>query len=260
MRFRTPIRLVSIAAALVVTARADQAPPVPPPHAGGAAVALFDGTSLDGWRLYKKPDATGSRWSVADGMLMLPAKDGKDTRGQRDIITSETYDLFDLTWEWKIAPGGNSGLKYFVLEDQTSAIGHEYQEIDDERHPDAKIGPHRQTAAFYDVLAPATCPTCPPEQMPAGIKKPAGEWNTSRIRVDKSRSVPGGTRVYHYLNNARILEYELDSPELRAAIEKSKFKGIERFGKLQKGHILLQDHGDQVWYRNIKIERLAPKP
>ncbi len=118
MRFRTPICLVSIAAALVVTARANQARPAPPPHAGGAAVALFDGKSLTGWRLYKKPDATGSRWSVADGMLMLPAKDGKDTRGQRDIITSETYDLFDLTWEWKIAPGGNSGLKYFVLEDQ----------------------------------------------------------------------------------------------------------------------------------------------
>lgn len=258
MRFRTPICLISIAAALVVTVGANQARPVPPPHAGGAAGALFDGKSLDGWRLYKKPDSTGSRWSAADGILMLPAKDGKDTRGQRDIITSETYDLFDLTWEWKIAPGGNSGLKYFVLEDQTSAIGHEYQEIDDERHPDAKIGPHRQTAALYDVLAPATCPTCPAGQMPPGIKKPAGEWNTSRIRVAPSRIVPGGTRVYHYLNNARILEYELDSPELRAAIAKSKFKDIERFGKLQKGHILLQDHGDQVWYRNIKIQRLTP--
>jgi hypothetical protein len=250
MHFRTQICLASIAAALVLTVRANQTPPAAPQGPPGS-VAIFDGRSLSGWRLYQKPDATGSRWSIADGLLTLPARDGKDTRGARDIITTETYDLFDLTWEWKIAQGGNSGLKYFVLEDRDSAIGHEYQMIDDERHPDAKVGPHRQTAALYDVLA---------AQIPAGVdvKKPAGEWNTSRIRVAPSRVVPGSTRVYHYLNNVRILEYELNSKELNAAIEKSKFKGIERFGKLQKGHILLQDHGDQVWYRNLKILRLTP--
>jgi hypothetical protein len=211
------------------------------------AISLFDGKSLKGWRSYKKADAAGTRWIVQDGTLTLPPNDGKDTRGARDIVTTETFDLFELTWEWKVSPGGNSGVKYYVLEDLDSAIGHEYQIIDDERHPDAKIGAHRQTAALYDVLA---------APIPRPMKS-AGEWNTSQIRVAPSRVVPGGTRVYHYLNNVRVLEYELDSPELRAAIAKSKFKDVARFGKLHKGHILLQDHGDQVWYRNIKIQPLG---
>jgi hypothetical protein len=249
MRFRTPICLAALAGALFVTARAEQARTATPAGGTDPVLSLFDGTSLTGWRLYKKLDSTGSRWTIADGLLMLPARDGKDTRGARDIITTETFDLFELSWDWKIAEAGNSGLKYFVLEDQNSAVGHEYQLIDDARHPDAKVGPHRQTAALYDVLAATV----------ARPIKPAGEWNTSQVRVAPSRVVKGGTRVYHYLNNVRVLEYELNSAELNGAIEKSKFKGIERFGKLQKGHILLQDHGDQVWYRNIKLQRLTPQ-
>jgi hypothetical protein len=250
MRIRLVFPAACVAGVLFLTAGAPGNLAAQASKTGAGESSLFDGKSLAGWRGYKKTDAAGGRWTIQDGTLTLPPKDGRDTRGARDIISAETFDLFELTWEWKVAQGANSGLKYFVLEDRDSAIGHEYQLIDDERHPDAKIGPHRQTAAFYDVLA-AKIPPAP------GLKKPAGEWNSSQIRVAPSRVVKGGTRVYHYLNGVRVLEYELDSPELDAAIEKSKFKGIERFGKLQKGHILLQDHGDQVWFRNIKVQRLG---
>jgi hypothetical protein len=200
---------------------------------------LFDGKSLAGWRGYKKPDAAGSRWSVEDGVLTLAKDDGKDTHGARDLISIETFDHFELAWEWRISVGGNSGMKYFVLEDMDSAIGHEYQLIDDERHPDAKIGPKRQTSALYDVLAATNRPL-----------KPAGEWNQSRVVVR-------GMIVEHWLNGTKVLSYELGSPALKAAIAESKFKDVARFGTLQKGHILVQDHGDQVWYKTIKIRPLA---
>jgi hypothetical protein len=223
-----------------------------PAHAGAAAKTsltpdetregwklLFDGSTLTGWRAYKKPDASGTRWLVADGMLTLPRADGKDTRGARDLISAETYSQFELAWDWRISSGGNSGLKYFVLEDMDSAIGHEYQMIDDEQHTDAKIGAHRQTAALYDVMPAAERPV-----------RPAGEWNQSRVTVK-------GSNVEHWLNGTRVLSYELGSPALKAAIAKSKFKDVGRFGTPQKGHILVQDHGDQVWYKSIRIRTLA---
>ena len=200
---------------------------------------LFDGPTVDAWRGYKRPDASESRWKVEEGTLTLPPENGRDTHGQRDIISKDTFEQFELVFDWRIAPGGNSGVKYFILEDLDSAIGHEYQLIDDERHADAKVGPHRQTAALYDVLPAADRPT-----------KPAGEWNTTRIVVR-------GQTVEHWLNGKKVLQYELNSPDLNAAIAKSKFKTIDRFGKRQNGHILLQDHGDQVWFRNIKIRRLG---
>ena len=200
---------------------------------------LFDGRSLDAWRGYRKTDAAGTRWKADDGQLTVDPGDGLDTRGVLDLITKDTFDNFELTLDWRIAQGGNSGVKYLVLEDRDAAIGHEYQIIDDERHPDAKVGPKRQTSAFYDVLAATKPPT-----------RPAGQFNQARIVVR-------GTTVEHWLNGTRVLEYQLGSAALQTAIDASKFKGIERFGKPQKGHILLQDHGDRVWYRNIKIRRFT---
>ena len=238
-KFKLATLLFAVVAAVPLAAQTRKDPTASTTTAGKDGwIQLFDGTDLKGWRGYNKPDTSETRWRVDDGLLTLPSNGAGDTHGARDLITDATFEQFDLRWEWKISLGGNSGVKYFVLEDRPDAIGHEYQMIDDERHPDAKIGPHRQTAAFYDVF--------PAHDRPM---KPAGEWNTSEVIVK-------GKHVTHILNGKTVLEYDLDSPALMAQIEKSKFKGIQRFGHPQNGHILVQDHGDQVWYRKIEIKRL----
>jgi hypothetical protein len=202
---------------------------------------LFDGKSGTGWRGFKKTDFLKDRWVVKDGFLQHIASGEGDSRGAGDIVTTETFDDFDLRFDFRIAPGGNSGVKYLVTEEREGPIAHEYQVLDDKGHPDAKIGPHRHTAAFYDVLAPAA-------DKPA---RPAGEWNEGRILVK-------GDHVEHWLNGKKVLEYELGSAELKAAIAKSKFKDVADFEAKLKGRILLQDHGDAVAFRNIKI--LSPLP
>jgi hypothetical protein len=199
---------------------------------------LFDGKGVQSWRGYQKPDMTGLRWIVQDGCLALPPSDGTDTRGERDIISTSLYGDFDLAWEWRISLGGNSGVKYLVTEGRPAALGHEYQVIDDARHADAAKRDSRRTGSFYDVLA-----------APAAKPRPAGEFNQSRILLK-------GNHVEHWLNGAKILEYELDSDALRKAIADSKFKEVEGFDKAKRGHILLQDHGNAVCYRNLKIREL----
>ena len=199
---------------------------------------LFDGKTTEGWRGFMKSTFPKERWEVRDGCLKV-ARPGS---GGGDIVSEEAFEEFDLRWEWRIAAAGNSGLKYFVDEERQAPIGHEYQLLDDARHPDGKVGPQRQTGSFYDVLPPAA-----DKRLHA-----VGEWNESRVWVS-------GQHVEHWLNGAKVLQYELGSPELAAAIAHSKFKDVKGFGTRIRGHILLQDHGDEVWFREIKIQTRAQR-
>ncbi len=197
---------------------------------------LFNGKDFSGWRAYGKQAPPGPGWKVEDGIL----KKAQGLRGG-DIITEEKFDDYELSWEWRISPAGNNGLKYFVTEDRPSAPGPEYQMIDDATNPDGKSGPTHQTASFYDVLPPS------PEK--DKMLKPAGEWNLSRLVVR-------GTHVEHWLNGAQVLAYETGSDAVKNGIAKSKFKNAPGFGDKIRGHVLLTDHKDECWFRNIKIREL----
>lgn len=195
---------------------------------------LFDGQSLRGWHVYAKTARPGAGWRAEDGLLK---KLGKQRGG--DIVTDGVFDNFDLTWEWRIEAGGNNGIKYLVSEERPSAPGPEYQMIDDEGNPDGKLGPKHQTGSFYDVLPPAG-------DLP---RKPSGQWNSSRVLVQ-------GNHVEHWLNGKKVLEYELGSPKVKEAVAASKFKNAAGFGTKIKGRILLTDHQDECWFRNLKIREL----
>jgi hypothetical protein len=192
---------------------------------------LFDGKSTAQWRGFKKEGFPKSGWVVENGWLHCLGKDGGD------IITVDQFDNFELELEWKIAPGANSGVKYFVTESRNSPIGHEYQIIDDDTNPDAKIADGKHlTGGFYDVLKPQNAKPLPPGQ------------------INRSKIVVSGNKVEHWLNGVKVLEYVCSSPELKNAIQDSKFKNTAGFGEKIKGHILLQDHHSEVWFRNIKIK------
>ncbi|MEQ2008769.1 MAG: DUF1080 domain-containing protein [Limisphaerales bacterium] len=200
---------------------------------------LFDGKSLAGWRTYKEGGKIGAGWIVEHGILKKQAKiGGGDMMTEQPIPATADWEL---SWEWRIAKNGNNGLKYFITEARKGTLGHEYQMLDDDGHPDGKVGAHRQTASFYDVLPPT-------KDKPT---KPVGEWNQSRIVVK-------GKAVEHWLNGKPVLEYELGSDAVKEAVAKSKFKNIGDFGTKVTGHILLTDHGDECWFRNVKA-RVAGK-
>ena len=191
---------------------------------------LFDGQTLDAWRGYRRETQPDAGWQIKDGTVRTVAK----VKGT-DLITREKFNDFEFTWEWRVAPGGNNGVKYFVTEERPQSPGHEYQMIDDAGYP-GKLSPGHLTADFYDVL-------------PAAADKPirpGGEWNSSRIVVR-------GAHVEHWLNGKNVLTYELGSAAVKAGIEKSKFKGHPGFGEKIAGHIMLTYHQDECSFRNLKI-------
>lgn len=194
---------------------------------------LFDGKTTAGWRGIGKGEFPAKGWVVEDGVLKHISKGGGG-----DIVTSEDYESFELTWEWKIGQAANSGVKY-NLPDPEQNIGCEYQIIDDEKHPDGlRGGKSHQTAGLYDLIAPADRKT-----------NAIGEWNSSRLIVK-------GNHVEHWLNGVKTVEFEFGSEALKALIAKSKYKKVPGFGEKKKSPILLQDHEDEISFRSIKLREL----
>jgi hypothetical protein len=229
------IRSFAVLIAVASLARAAESNQLSPAEKADGWKLLFDGKSTDGWHSYQKKLFPAKGWVVEDGWLHGLGQGGGD------ILSDGEYDQFELQWEWRLASAGNSGLKYFVLETRKTALGHEYQMLDDARNPDGKVAAGKHvTASFYDVLKPTVSPPT----------RPMGEINQSRILVR-------GNHVEHWLNGVKVLEYECGSPAVQAAVADSKFKNVAGFGNCVKGHILLQDHGSKVWFRDIKIRRLV---
>lgn len=210
---------------------------------------LFDGKTTNGWRGAYKDKFPEKGWTVKDGMLTIQKSDGKESANYGDIVTDAEYSDFDLMFDFKLSEGANSGVKYFVAEEtpkpKGSAFGLEFQVLDDDRHPDAKLGRdgNRTVGSLYDLI-------------PASGKKanPIGEWNTGRV-------LSKGKHVEHWLNGKKVLEYERGSEAFRKLVAMSKYSAPSynahgRFGEAPKGHILLQDHGELVSYRNVKIKTL----
>lgn len=211
---------------------------------------LWDGKTAKGWRGAKSEEFPAKGWVIAGGELTVTPSGGGESTGGGDIVTRERYREFELLVDFKITPGANSGIKYFCqpnLDPITgtgakattgSAIGLEFQILDDERHPDAKLGRegNRTLASLYDLLTAS----------PVKRSNPIGEWNTARI-------VCRGKHVEHWLNGAKVLEYDRGSAAFHELVGMSKYKTIPGFGDWEDGHILLQDHGDRVSFRSIKI-------
>ena len=203
---------------------------------------LFDGKSTKGWHSYGKKEA-GQAWEVENGTLFLNAEAKNDgVKSGGDLLTNEVYEDFHLKLEWKVAPKGNSGILFYVQDDidvysQTWHSGPEMQLLDNEGHPDAEIFKHR-AGDLYDLI-----PSVKEAQ------KKAGEWNEVEIISKEGK-------LDFFLNGVNVVSTTMWNDNWSRLIRESKFKDMPQFGTFKKGHIVLQDHGDPVWFKNIKIKRL----
>jgi hypothetical protein len=211
--------LFLVLSTLPLSARADE------------TISLFDGKSLAGWT-DKKGGEPSKGWVVEDGALFRK-------EGGGDIYTKDEYGDFELSLEWKVAPKANSGIKYRMHRYANgSVLGPEYQVLDDKGHSNGK-DPKTSAGSAYDLLAPSDDKEL----------KSVGEWNSTKI-------VARGTKIEHWLNGKMILAFDTAGPEYTKAVAKSKFKDLDKFAQNPKGRIMLQDHGDQAWFRKITLKKL----
>ena len=198
---------------------------------------LFDGKTMNGWRVYQNKTATS--WEVANGELHARGSVTDKTDKRSDIITTDQYDNFELSIDWKISKQGNSGIMYHVTEEFDAAYksGPEYQIIDDIGFPE-HLEEWQKTGADYAMHLTTSRPT-----------KPVGEYNHTVIKVN-------GSHVEHWLNGVKIVEFEAWTPEWNALKAKGKWKDAPGYGLAKKGYIALQDHGSEVWFKNIKLRKL----
>lgn len=215
---------------------------ISPREASEGWTLLWDGRTSDGWRGAKLDSFPAKGWKIEDGILKVEKGNGGESQNGGDIITTRTYGNFILSVDFKITPGANSGIKYFVdpqlNKGDGSAIGCEFQVLDDDLHPDAKLGVNgnRKCGSLYDLI-------------PAPADKPFDKdsFNTAVVVVE-------GNHVEHWLNGVKLIEYERNNQMWNALVDYSKYRDWPDFGNLSQGYILLQDHGDEVWFKNIKIK------